>query len=572
LLSVTSRPLRLLEQLGPLVPRTRRDWRLASGIVLFTYVTLHLSCHALGLISLDAAERALRLTVLLWHSPPGTLVLYGAATVHVSLALRAVYERRTLRVPPLQGLRIALGLTMPLALIGHFIATRYAFERFALPAEYTRVIPGLWASGASGLSLGLLAPGWIHGCLGLRYAFGHRRIWQRIQPFLFAVALLLPVLAGVGFVTMGRALEAQRLARAQPALGAAPRQSDALHDARARALLGYVAVVAGIAFGRTWRSLAERRERSVVWIAYPDRTVSVPRGWTVLEASRSFGVPHEALCGGRARCTTCRVRIVDGASRCPPPAQDERRALDRIAVSSPDIRLACQLRPTEDVAVEPLVTVAQPDRRASPQPLRATEHQAALLLVDIRILTGNPAPSTAAHDTMHALDRCLRIVMAAGAAMGADVHKHSASSWLLVFRAAGALADATDRGLVAAERIAAAAERLSTSLADELGLALRAALVLHAGRIAIGSIGIETTAVAGPPVDDIEALRLTLSPSGASFTMSRAAADPLRVEDDEALAVRGANLPDANAKQAAWSALSLAAVVAHRAVRRRAAT
>jgi hypothetical protein len=54
-LAVISRPLLLLEQLGPLVPRTRRDWRLASGIVLFTYVTLHLSCHALGLISLDAA-------------------------------------------------------------------------------------------------------------------------------------------------------------------------------------------------------------------------------------------------------------------------------------------------------------------------------------------------------------------------------------------------------------------------------------------------------------------------------------------------------------------------------------
>jgi adenylate cyclase len=232
---------------------------------------------------------------------------------------------------------------MPITLIGHFIATRYAFERFALPAEYSRVVAGLWASGASGLSLGLLAPGWIHGCLGLRYAFGHRRTWQRIQPFLFAVALLLPVLAGVGFVTMGRALEAQRLARSQPAPDPDPRQSDALHGARPHALLVYMALLAGIASSSNWRSVAERRERSVVWIAYPDRTVSVPRGWTVLEASRSFGVPHEALCGGRARCTTCRVRIVDGASRCPPPAEVERRALDRIAVSSPDIRLACQL-------------------------------------------------------------------------------------------------------------------------------------------------------------------------------------------------------------------------------------
>ena len=107
-------------------------------------------------------------------------------------------------MPPLQALRIVLGVTMPLALIGHFIATRYAFERFALPAEYSRVVTGLWANGAPGLSLGLLAPGWIHGCLGLRYAFAHRRAWQRWNLVLFAAALLLPVLAAVGFVTMPR--------------------------------------------------------------------------------------------------------------------------------------------------------------------------------------------------------------------------------------------------------------------------------------------------------------------------------------------------------------------------------
>ena len=218
------------------------------------------------------------------------------------------------------------------------------------------------------------------------------------------------------------------------------------------------------------------------------------------------------------------------------------------------------------------MTVAQPDRRTSPQPLRATDHQAALLLVDIRIATGHAAPSTAANDTMHALDRSLRIVTATGAALGADVQKHSASSWLLIFRAAGSLAEATDRALFATERIAAATERLSTSLASELGLALRTALVLHAGRIAIGSIGIETTAVAGQPVDDIEALRATLSPSRASFTMSHAAVDALRVADNDSLARRGAQEPDVDAKPTAWSALSLTALVTRSSVRRQTST
>ena len=70
--------------------KSRRDLRLASGLVLFTYVTLHLACHAFGLISIDAAEAALRVTVLFWHSGIGTVLLYSAAAVHIGLALVAV--------------------------------------------------------------------------------------------------------------------------------------------------------------------------------------------------------------------------------------------------------------------------------------------------------------------------------------------------------------------------------------------------------------------------------------------------------------------------------------------------
>ena len=62
--------------------KSRRDLRLASGLVLFVYVTLHLACHAFGLISIDAAEAALRVTVLFWHSGVGTVLLYTAAAVH----------------------------------------------------------------------------------------------------------------------------------------------------------------------------------------------------------------------------------------------------------------------------------------------------------------------------------------------------------------------------------------------------------------------------------------------------------------------------------------------------------
>ena len=85
----------------------RRSLRLASGLVLFTYITAHLINHALGLVSLKTAEAALEFAVEVWSSPLGTVLLYGAFAIHFVLALWSVYERRTFRLPPLELLRIA---------------------------------------------------------------------------------------------------------------------------------------------------------------------------------------------------------------------------------------------------------------------------------------------------------------------------------------------------------------------------------------------------------------------------------------------------------------------------------
>ena len=74
---------------------------MASGLILFFYITSHLINHALGLISLDTAEAGMGIAVEVWYSRPGTVLLYGAFATHFMMALIAVYERRTFRLPPL---------------------------------------------------------------------------------------------------------------------------------------------------------------------------------------------------------------------------------------------------------------------------------------------------------------------------------------------------------------------------------------------------------------------------------------------------------------------------------------
>ena len=119
---------------------TRQDLRLGSGLILFAYVAAHFANHALGLISVAAAERGLRVAVAVWHSLPGTVLLYGAAGIHIALAFVALYEHRTMRMPPMEWLRIVLGFGIPTLLIAHAVTTRLAFEAYGAQPSYARIV------------------------------------------------------------------------------------------------------------------------------------------------------------------------------------------------------------------------------------------------------------------------------------------------------------------------------------------------------------------------------------------------------------------------------------------------
>lgn len=366
---------------------TIRDLRLGSGLILFTYITAHLANHALGLVSVDIAEQGLRAVVTIWHSLAGTALLYSAAAIHLTLAMLAVYERRTLRMPATEGLRIALGFGMPLLLIGHFVTARIGFELYGLHADYHRIVWALWASGSEGRQLALLAPGWLHGCLGVNFAFGRRPLYHRLRPVLFVLALLLPLLASLGFLAMGRELGALGANRAWLEAHVSAMNADqqiALTRIREGMLAAYFGAIGLVFTARAFRALLERKAHALVTISYPHRTVQVPRGWTILEVSRNFGIPHRSECGGRARCSTCRVRVIDGADRCLPPGQDELQTLERIH-ASPDVRLACQLRVEADIAVVPLLDPGSDIRRTrGTLKLRRYEAPGIVVTYDVR--------------------------------------------------------------------------------------------------------------------------------------------------------------------------------------------
>jgi succinate dehydrogenase hydrophobic anchor subunit len=121
-----------------------RATRLASGLVLATYVTAHLANHALGIFSIDAQEALLDLLRPVWQSIPGTLLLYGALLVHAGLGLYALWRRKTLRMPAWELAQLSLGLAVPLLLIPHVFGTRVSQALVGTDATYHAVVAGVW--------------------------------------------------------------------------------------------------------------------------------------------------------------------------------------------------------------------------------------------------------------------------------------------------------------------------------------------------------------------------------------------------------------------------------------------
>ncbi|QCI69105.1 hypothetical protein E8M01_08285 [Phreatobacter stygius] len=189
-----------------------RRLRLASGLVLFAYISAHLINHALGVISLDLAERGLGLAVLIWHSRLGTVLLYGAAAIHFGLALRTVFLRRHWNLPVIEIIRLASGFTLPFLLIGHVVATRVAGVFFDIPSSYGRVVTLLVASGSQGWQLALLTPGWLHGCLGLWITLRRFDWARRLKPALITVLVAMPLVAAFGFLRMANEVDVGPLA------------------------------------------------------------------------------------------------------------------------------------------------------------------------------------------------------------------------------------------------------------------------------------------------------------------------------------------------------------------------
>src|ERR1700688_2953217 len=201
----------------------------------------------------------------------------------------------------------------------------------------------------------VLIVSWVHGCIGLYFWLRMKAFFKTAAPFLLAVAVLVPTLAMLGLYQGGRRVvhdsgtaqwKGNNLSQRQVGTAAEQDIIDSIVD---YFLIGYVGLLGVVLIARGVRTLNERRG-GMISLSYGNgRTVRVPQGLSVLEADLRNNVPHASVCGGRARCSTCRIRIIGDCSELPEPSQREAFVLGRVGTTDPSIRLACQLRPSADL-------------------------------------------------------------------------------------------------------------------------------------------------------------------------------------------------------------------------------
>ena len=474
-----------------------RPLRLWCGLILFTYLLTHFSNHALGLISLAAMEAARIWFLALWRNPVGESALLGALFAHWLLGLWLVFRRQTLRMPAWEATQIVFGLAVPPLLTYHLAGTRLANVIFGTEDLYTRVVLNLWVLDpwAGVRQWGLFVLAWAHGCIGIHYWLRFRKSYAALFPSLLIVSILVPLLAFLGIAEAGR--EVSALANDT---GFVNRLNIEVHAPSAVQVAALAQVRDGISIavwamlGLTFAARVVRqqffRRRSTIRIRYPDgREVRVPVGWTVLEASRSAGISHVSVCGGRGRCSTCRIRIAGDPTLQSRPDPLERRVLARIA-APPNVRLACQLRPSRDLEVTPLLqaAVGAGAAQAPPGVRHGEEREIAVLFADLREFT-RMAERKLPYDLVFILNRYFEAVGSAVAQAGGIANQYTGDGVMALFGIEAGIDTACRQAILAAGAMIDRVEALSRALGGELMAPLRMGIGIHAGPVVVGSMG-----------------------------------------------------------------------------------
>lgn len=462
--------------------------RIVSGLVLMVYLAAHLLNIAAVLVSPAFAAAFQDVRMWVTRAPAGMAIVSAAGIAHLLFSLTKIVQKRSLRMPISEYLQIGLGLSIPLFLSSHVVYTLVATEQLSVDTQIFYLVSLIWGRSDGWLQAIFVLVAWGHGVIGLHMWLGQTAWWRRNLVWLAALGALIPTVALLGYVDAGRTVT--------EVLGDAGTRSAAFAYwnypdgtgfrllAQIDGLTDQIIIASLIALGVV---LAIRHTiialRKPIRVTYTDGpTLRAARGQTVLETSQSGGLAHIALCGGRGRCTTCRVLVSDGGDNLPAPTASELRSLAAVSAAA-GTRLACQVRPTGPVTVT-RVFGADGKRARSHQ---GKEAQLAVLFLDMRGFTAR-TDGQLPYDVVFLLNRFFDEIVPPINAAGGTVDKYMGDGLMAVFETDSAETSAK-AALDATQGIGEALARFNAKLDSEGSTPVAIGVGVHLGNVVLGEIG-----------------------------------------------------------------------------------
>ncbi len=516
--------------------RTDQWLRLASGLILFAFVLTHFANHALGLISIGAMDWFQTLRWGVTRSLPGKIILVSAILIHIALAFVKLAQRTTWRMPTWEGVQIGSGLLIPLFLIPHVVTNRFAAELFNTNDYYLYALILMWPDQAIKTAI-LMTLVWVHACIGLHFWLRLSPVYERFQGVVYTTAVAIPLLSYTGFPVAARAAETR--AAAPGALARIMKQLRFPDQAGFETLgaiaqwmqIGFAVLLGLLVAQYVYRRVLRRsRERLAVSYVHGPDVRAVP-GPTLLEISRQNNVPHTSVCGGRARCSTCRVRIDQGLALLHPPEAAERRTLKSID-AGPNVRLACQIKPKSPLTVFRLVPNAHGNTiahmvAAQTEEETGVERELVIMFMDVRGFT-RWSEGKLPYDVVFILNEFFATASRIVCDEGGWIDKYMGDGMMAVFGRDCPPEEAARQALRASARIDADLDALAERLAPEIGETVRVGIGLHAGNVVLGKIGYAhagTLTVIGEAVNTASRLESLTSEMGLQLILSNRVAE-----------------------------------------------
>ncbi|MBT7952393.1 MAG: adenylate/guanylate cyclase domain-containing protein [Gammaproteobacteria bacterium] len=267
------------------------------------------------------------------------------------------------------------------------------------------------------------------------------------------------------------------------------------------------------------------------------KSIEIEEGESILQASLRAGIPHTHVCGGKARCTTCRILLIDGdENRLSPPGDEEYELVKKLGFA-PNIRLACQSYVRDDIKIRRLVIddndidLAMLKRSDDTGKFSSTgvETRVAILFTDIRDFTSfsdNQLP----YDIIHMLNRYICQMRLIIERNNGEVFNYMGDGLMALFgveKESWAIENAVRSGMEMLE----AMDNMQPYLQETYGQGLQMGVGIHCGDVVIGSFEDSSNAmkmVIGDAVNFASRVESANKETGTKLLVSQTVFDRLK--------------------------------------------